>query len=424
MHKANDSLTLWVMWWVKRLTLAAAVVCQWGCVNDDGSSRSATEVIDHPWLSLLENIADNVLIPEYQRAAAQAQALAGSAQGVASYCNAIGLAAETEARETAKASWRSAMSAWQRVEVMQVGPLLDNGQALRNRIYSYATTAPLSTCAVDQSVVLAQTEGFDLSLRSNNSKGLDALEYLLFEDSVEHTCPIQITETQTWNDLSAQERRQQRCMYAALVAQDVALATQDLLTAWLPSQNNYRFRFLSPGYRLVESNITALSDALFYIEKETKDLKLGVPTGLNTDCSALVCPEALESARSNASIQNVVDNLKAFKILYTGNGGLGFDDIIVAEGFPEVASNITRLVDDAIVFAESIDEAASAQIAAMLAANDSSECANGAANPDGMGTPSVCRLHGYLKRITDVLRSDFITIVNVDLPDRSQADND
>ena len=52
------------------------------------------------------------------------------------------------------------------------------------------------------------------------------------------------------------------------------------------------------------------------------------------------------------------------------------------------------------------------------------DCLNSQANPEGVQTISVCSLHGYLKRISDSLRTEFITIVDVDLPTRAGGDND
>ena len=392
------------------------------CTND--STGEGERQQQPPWLDLLENMADSVLIPAYEAASESSALLASSEMGVASYCTAIGAANEIEVLATVQDQWRTAMDAWQQVEVMQVGPLLENGQALRNRVYSFASSAPLSTCAVDQSVVLAQSVGFDLSTRANNSKGLDALEYLLFETTLDHTCPIQITETVDWNTLTNLERKQQRCHYAMKIAEDVAQATAQLVNRWLPTEEDYRYRFLNPTSASVEQQLTALSDGLFYVEKESKDLKLGVPTGLHTGCAAIACPDTLESAYAAHSIPNIVNNLVAFQRVFNGADGLGFDDIIRQAGFVDVANHLNGLIEDAITYGQTFNGDERVQLEAMVLANESSECANSAANPDTVRTVPVCSLHGYLKRITDVLRSDFVTIVNVDLPDRSQSDND
>ena len=49
---------------------------------------------------------------------------------------------------------------------------------------------------------------------------------------------------------------------------------------------------------------------------------------------------------------------------------------------------------------------------------------NAQANPDTEGGPSACRLHGVLKQITDRLRMEFSTAIEIDLPDRVGGDGD
>ena len=62
----------------------------------------------------------------------------------------------------------------------------------------------------------------------------------------------------------------------------------------------------------------------------------------------------------------------------------------------------------------------------LLQSNDRSVCANSSANPEASNDANAvsCRLHSYIKQITDRLKIDFITIIDLDIPDRGQGDND
>ena len=111
----------------------------------------------------------------------------GPSGPIATYCNSIGQANEASDLETAQIAWRSAMTTWQGAETILVGPALDNGGQIRNKIYSFFSNAPLSACAVDQAVILAQDPQFDVSGRSNNQRGMDTLEYLLFNNASRNT---------------------------------------------------------------------------------------------------------------------------------------------------------------------------------------------------------------------------------------------
>lgn len=394
-----------------------------GCAGDDRASEESVDTArEFDFTGMLANYADNLILPQYRAFAEQAEQMAGDSGTLASYCNAIDSGAETQARTEARDQWRETMALWQEAELTRVGPLLANGGALRNRIYSFGSAAPFSSCAVDQSVVLGQETDFDLAGRSVNSRGLAALEYLLFNENLAHSCPAQITQTQEWNQRPEAERKQWRCDYARQVAGDISTAADELVRAWEPDGGDYRYHWVNPANQ--EENLKSLSDALFYIELETKDLKLGVPTGIHAGCNAAACPESVESKYSETSLDNLRANLIAFKRLFNGGAGLGFDDIIVSEGFPDIAQTFSTLTDDALDQIDTMDSSLYAETQALLASGDVQGCENSAANPDSVQTVEACSLHGLLKRITDRLRTDFITIVDLDLPERGQSDND
>jgi predicted lipoprotein len=371
---------------------------------------------------MLANYADNLLLPQYRAFAERAGQMADDGGPLAAYCDAIDSEMEVQARSDARAQWRATMAVWQEAELMRVGPLAANGAALRNRIYAFGSTAPFSSCAVDQGVVLAQEADFDLAVRSVNSRGLAALEYLLFNDNLAHTCPAQISQTQDWNESSESERKLWRCDYARAVAGDIHAAADELVEVWEPEGGDYRFQWINPVNQ--EENLKALSDAIFYVELETKDLKLGVPTGIHTGCSAAACPESVESKYSETSLDHIRANLVAFKRVFNGGNGLGFDDIIVSEGFPDSAQTFNTLVDNVLAQIDAMDTSLYAETQALLASGDIQGCQNSAANPESTQTVEACSLHGLLKRITDRLRTDFVTIVDLDLPQRGQSDND
>ncbi len=404
------------------LCLSALVVASLtACVGDDQSPGLSVDTArEFDYTGMMANYADNVLLPQYRDFAGQAEQLADSDGPLADYCESIDTATETASLNAAQAAWHETMASWQQAELMRVGPLAANGDALRNRIYAYGSTAPFSSCAVDQGVVLAQDAAFDLSSRSVNSRGLAAMEYLLFNETLTHTCPAQITQTQDWNQRSERERKQWRCDYALQLAGDIDAAADELLHAW--EDEDYRYHWINPANQ--EDNLKALSDAIFYIELETKDLKLGVPTGIHNGCSAVACSEAVESKYSETSLSHIRNNLLAFKQVFNGGTGLGFDDIMASEGFADIAQTFNQLVDEALTQIDNMDQSLYTETQALLASGDSQSCQNSAANPESMQSVQACSLHGRLKRITDRLRTDFVTIVNLDLPERGQSDND
>ena len=402
---------------VKRILIFVYLLSLYGCV--DGGANQNTEEFD--FLSLMVNFADNVILPTNEEFALDAQSFADENSTLSIYCNSIADAAESTLLAEAQQDYLSLVSKWQELEVMLVGPALENSASLRNRIYSFNAVST-SACAIDQAVVLAQDNGFDISTRSLSHRGLDALEYLLFNDDLTHNCPSQITETAEWNSLPENDRKRMRCEYAEEVIEDITSSAQQIVSGWLPGEENFRSRFIDQ--QQLEENLNALSDALFYLEIEVKDIKLGVPTGLNPDCGQLSCADEVEAIFSRHSLPNIRDNLLGFQRVFNGDQGIGFDDLITFSGFPEVTSKFQVNVSNALEQIEAIEQDLFLQVSAIDSEELANTCVNDAANPDTPGTFSVCTLHGMLKRITDDLKTDFVTIVNLDLPDRAQSDND
>ena len=90
------------------------------------------------------------------------------------------------------------MSKVQETDLHIMGPAAKNNNSLRNRVYFYQEKDRLmetmSTCATDVAVVNANDDtGFQVSVTANNQRGMSALEYLLFEENLDHTCSANVS---------------------------------------------------------------------------------------------------------------------------------------------------------------------------------------------------------------------------------------
>ncbi|BCD97438.1 imelysin family protein [Marinagarivorans cellulosilyticus] len=415
--------------------------CLWGCGDDETVSRFVDEPAstgsssdgalppprtplfkkDYDYRYLLVDMADRVVMPSIQSFEQEVLQLSES---LGSACEGGDAASIENEIINARAQWLSAMSRWQHLELQWLGPLAENENVLRNRIYSFETPARAEACAVDIAVVAAADANFDAATRANTARGLGALEYLLFNENLNTACSMAVQQTQNWNALPELDKLQMRCRYAQLAANDVKAQANNLTEAWAIESGNYRSRFINPDN--TSHHLKQLSDGLFYIEKETKDAKLGRPLGFY-DCLQLACPKAVESRYAAMNAQHIADNLRAFKVVFNGANGQGFDDVIAHEGYAEIAQEINASVDAAIVLAEQLG-AQDLQVQSQAIVDDTSESASAACQA-ASANPSVedgdfCDLHGFIKNITDQMRTDFVTIVNVDLPKRAQSDND
>lgn len=411
---------------VTKTTLAGCLVgtlSLTGCVGDSADSSDTTgSGGDFDFVGMLANYADNIIIPNYQTTAANAQQLAASNGPLMQYCNAIGSGDEASAFSAASTAWQDLQSAIQISESHVIGPAANNTNLLRNSLNSYHA-GPLSTCGIDQSVVLAsQDSSFDVSARTVTQRGIGAVEYLLFNNNLDHTCPSQITETSDWNSRPAQERKQLRCEYALTLSQDISNTAESIADAWDINGDDYRSQFIHPNQ--VADNFSALSDALFFMDVEVKDNKLGTPIGISNACTDFACPSLAESPYSQRSLQNIQANVEGFSQMLTGGSGLGFDDIIAQAGLDSLNSDFNNNITDALNTITTASESLTQQASAITDQNAETACSNAAANPVVSATLSACHLYGFVKRITDDLKVGFVSAVNVDLPERAQSDAD
>lgn len=393
-------------------SLFGALALLGACGGDDGGGPGPTP-IDAPMDSfdrkaLLANLGENVVVPVYETFHARVTEMATA---IDAHCAGLGTADEATLRAAAQEAWKQSMSAWQLAEMMQFGPVSMDDGALRDVIYSWPV---VSTCAVDQDVNLHRTDpaSYDIGARLTNRRGLAALEHLLFSDDLAHTCPSQVAP-EGWNELAEPDRKAARCAFAEVAVADLAAQAQGLLDAWRPGAGDYLAAFSSASaFESAQAGLNVVSDAMFYLDTETKDMKLAEPAGIAVNACATVgepCPEELESPRARHSKENVLANLRGFQMLYLGQGpdgadGVGFDDFLRAVDAGELAGDMDARITAAIAAVEAIPGSL----------EDALESDHQA----------VVDAHAGVKGVTDLLKTQFLTVLGLDLPDGGASDND
>ena len=317
------------------------------------------------------------------------------------------------ARDEARVAFVDAMSAWQRVEVLQVGPAASSldavgGLDLRDEVYSWPTT---SACLVDQMVVPRAFEAPDFFEAGRvNVRGLDALETLLFSSDESNACPpqVEINATGEFDALGPDGVRHARADYAAVIAHKALDEAEQLLQLWSPDAGDFAGALATAGdagspYTSADSGLNAVFDALFYLETQTKDAKLGAPLGL-VDCGYGSCAELTETPMAGLSNRWVAENLVGFRALFTGGSGQGLDDLLVALGHQELSDAMLDALDRADEAAAALDipitDAAVAQ------------------------SPEALELHAALAEVSGLMKTDIATLLFLRVPDEAAGDND
>lgn len=401
----------------------AALVINQDSTTDDatGDSTDDESSTEFDRTALMTNIVDTIVIPNYRNTADTAHTFVKDSGVLATYCSAIGTDAEVVAKTDAKIGWRALMDEVQKTEMHIFGPAQINEESLHNRVHSYinGTTA---TCGIDQAVVMANDDDYNVENRAFNQKGMGAIEYLLFNDNLNHSCASQVQATSGWNELSNSARKTQRCSLSLRLAEDIAVASTLIHDAWTSEAESFRSEFLDPTQ--LGDNFQLMTDALFYIETFSKSQKLTIPLGIDDKCSSLTCSELIESPFSGASLRNLAINANEFLTIFNGGEGLGFDDLIIDEGFADIAQRFQTQLADVNERMSGSPNSLVDQIEMIESAGADTDCINAFANPSVQSSYSACSAAGLLKKVTDDLKIEFVTIVGVAIPGRVQSDND
>jgi len=317
----------------------------------------------------------------------------------------------------ARTAWLGAIASWERAEPLSFGPAASTmlgGQAIRDQIYIF----PLASyCLVDQSIVSKGYESASFPSSLGSARGLSAVEYLLFHGASSNACNslTSINASGTWAAINATELRARRANYAETAAADVRARANALVAAWSPDQGNFYSTFVNAGsgsavYASNQDAFNVVSDSLFYVERELKDWKLGWPLGLVADCvnAPNTCPNAVESRYARVSTDHLRQNLIGFRRGFEGCGleyyGLGFDDWLLSVGAEDLAE---RMLAALIGAQQAVDQLAPPIEEAIVSSPQ-----------------RVAAVHAAVKKLTDLLKTEFVTVLNLELPAGSEGDND
>ncbi|HEU4412645.1 MAG TPA: imelysin family protein [Polyangiaceae bacterium] len=332
-------------------------------------------------------------------------------------------------RDAARRAWEVANDLWQQAEVFQFGPAapatLPGGRGLREGVYAWPL---VSRCAVEQTLVAKGYEAPSFTATSlANTRGLAALEYLLFSEDTNNACgaSASINTAGTWAALAADPAAfsAAKATYARVVAADVAQRVRTLADAWSPAGGNFGAEVANAGagsatYRSGQDALNAINNALFYVEVWVRDQKLAIPLALSMTrgCAMPVngiCPNTLESPFANRSQRNVRSNLVGFRKLFRGcdddaGAGVGFDDLLTGTGAEgaELATLMAAQLDASFAAVDALPEGAMTE--ASIAAQK----------------PAVTNVFTSVGNLVSLMKSQFLSVLDLEPPVVSEGDND
>jgi predicted lipoprotein len=318
-------------------------------------------------------------------------------------------------RAAARAAWENAMDSWQRAELMGFGPTAASGGPGARDLRDPIDAWPLvSRCLIEQQLLDKTYERPEFGTALVSSRGLAAAEYLLFFEGTDNACPPTATlNTQgTWAALGP-ELPKRKSAYARVIGSDVARRSEELLAAWDPARQNFVGTMESAGkndvFATQQLAFNAVSNAIFYVDDALKTAKVAKPAGFVPACVAPPCLSDVESPWAKRSKKHMENNLASFERLMRGcgpdNTGLGWDDLLVAVGAEGLNQRLTSATLDV--------RKALAALSQPTFEEDLQR-----------DKPGVQRLYDALRTLVALMKTEFISVLDLEIPKRVEGDND
>ena len=286
---------------------------------------------DYDKLSLLTNLADNYIIPSLDAYKSKIITLNIHVDSFIVNPNISNLT-------LLRTNWEEALLNWQDIGFLDFGP--SEYILLRKQ----TNTFPIDTTELNNFISLAD---WNLDYASSyDSKGLQALDYLLFKPG--HSESELITYFQ--NNTNAKN-------YLKAVAEDLNQNINYVTNQWV----TYREDFIN-DFEVTQSNfstnsqgssISNIINALclhyeFYVRRG----KVGLPLGVFNGFSQLELPELVECYYSGKSTQNLVRSINSLRKYVTGSSylnndnGLGLDDYMDFVNAEQSTQQLSTVIDN------------------------------------------------------------------------------
>ncbi len=309
------------------ITLLPLVV--WAQENSSSTEAASAQDEGFERKAMLENIARNVILPSQQTFVEEARALE---EVVAT----LDQNPTLETLQAAQEAWKAASTAWQRVNLFEVGGLE------MTLLFNQISKTPTDPALIDEAIA----EGANVENVGSTSKGLPALEYLLFDPAGDEAVLTSLEEPA-------------RMDYLVDLSQNLSQKATELHTLWSPGGENYAATFAAADEQgsKTQGSINMLVNEMINLSEVIVRDKLGAPLGkMNGGEPA---PELAEAARSEASLANLISNVEALKMTFNGAEGLGFDDYLnyvdAFYAYGPLSETIDEQIDETLAALNAID---------------------------------------------------------------------
>ncbi|MEL6731237.1 MAG: imelysin family protein [Bacteroidota bacterium] len=248
--------------------------------------------------AMLQNIADNVILPTHRDFAQEAASLNTRVSTFAQDPTQANL-------EAAQQQWMATKRAWKRCELFNVG------EAKQGFLHNPIDKWPTNTDFLEEN--LADNDALDQDFvegTGSTSKGLPALEYFLFAEN-------------GLTDFTTDSLAAKRQAYIQGLAANLNTRAQVLVTTWEDGKD----AFVANIENFSRGSINELVNTQVGVLEKVIGDKLGKPLGKSNGGTPE--PDRVEAPYSQVSLSLIQENLQGLKAAFTGTQTApGFDDLL------------------------------------------------------------------------------------------------
>lgn len=256
--------------------------------------------------ALLENYADNLIIPSYQ-------VLKEKVDSLNTVTDAFAQNPDLQKLEVLQRTFRSTYRNWQNAELYEFGP------AANVLLRSSFNTFPTDTFSINQNIA---SGNYNLDAASNiDAVGLPALDYLLFGVRPDNNAIVAY--------YSDSNNGSNRLTYFQDLVSEIKTKSSAVLQEW---EVNYRDAFVQNTGTDIGSSLSLLVNQFNFEYELIKNPKIGIPLGVKSLDQEQ--PGRVEALYSGVSIELALENMdniiRVFKgeSLNTAQSGTGLENYL------------------------------------------------------------------------------------------------
>ncbi len=219
---------------------------------------------------------------------------------------------------TTKENWLEVLKTWKQLELYNLSAV--ENSFIHFEINRWETNTENVNIFINGNEVI--NEAF-IASKGSSSKGISALEYLLFSSD---------NNQNVLNSFTIDTNYNRRLDYILALSENLHLKANELLNLW----ENDKISFISSIENGISGSQNQLTNAMINLIEEVIISKLGNPLGDKS--GGIIKTDALEAARSKSSLLIIQEHLTALKRCYTG----AFIDNDIQWGFDNYLTLISR----------------------------------------------------------------------------------